>query len=164
MKMAKEGCGIVAVNNLIYVCGGVCKDIIFNTFEMYDIKNNTWTDLASMNRKRSNFKVIKKYFFNLSFIYYTIFLYFLQIVYYKKYIYAFGGEKLSDKERQSIERYNLKTDVWEILNFHINCTSATPGIIAGNLIYIGTKNILRLLVKYEFHIKYLNLRRRNFAR
>lgn len=77
MKMAKEGCGIVAVNNLIYVCGGVCKDIIFNTFEMYDIKNNTWTDLASMNRKRSNFKVIKKYFFNLSFIYYTIFLYFL---------------------------------------------------------------------------------------
>ena len=44
MKIARSDFGCCRVGNLMYVVGGYGGDVATNSFEIYNMDNNTWTD------------------------------------------------------------------------------------------------------------------------
>ncbi len=99
--------GAVFHNEKIYIAGGhqgpehtYPEESFLRQVEVYDLKTKTWQSLAPMNTPKHGF----------------------QMVAYKEYLYVFGGFAYSAnhlpawKSLDTIERYNIRTNTWEVLD------------------------------------------------
>lgn len=60
MNFIRKNHGIIHIKDFIYVCGGVDQNNnILNNCEKYDIKNNNWYNIKSMNEKLYKINLIK---------------------------------------------------------------------------------------------------------
>jgi N-acetylneuraminic acid mutarotase len=105
-KPERSSFGAITYGDKVYIIGGhqgpehtYPKESFLDRMDVYDMKTKTWTQKASMNIPKHGFEIIA----------------------YNGYIYVFGGFAFSAthnpgwKSLDSIERYNIATDKWEIL-------------------------------------------------
>ncbi len=105
-KPERSSFGAVTYNDTIYIAGGhqgpehtYPKESFLNLLQAYTIKSKTWVTLKPMNEAKHGF----------------------QIAAYNNFIYVFGGFTFSAvhkpkwKSVNTIERYDIKTNQWQIL-------------------------------------------------
>ena len=97
MVMRRSGHAIIYLNGYIYAIGGYSDGTEFtNKCERYDIRQNSWGEIASLNLKANNPGCC---------------------TYNNQFIYKFGG-KISDIDlNNNIEKYDTLLDRWTIIDF-----------------------------------------------
>ncbi|MDR2203205.1 MAG: hypothetical protein LBE76_02680 [Nitrososphaerota archaeon] len=89
MNQARNGLGVVTVDNKIYVIGGQADDGFVGTNERYDPKTDKWVTLKPMPTPRVNFAIAA----------------------FQGKIYCIGGES-RDGVCSGVEVYDVATDSW----------------------------------------------------
>jgi len=97
MKLGRSGHALTYLDGYLYVIGGFSEDHEFTSrCERYNIRKDTWQEIASMNLPANNPCVC---------------------VFNDRYIYKFGGKINDDQLSNTIERYNPLLDRWIVINF-----------------------------------------------
>ena len=85
----------IRINNLIYVCGGMDSNSNhLNLCEKYSLQYEKWIKCSPLNEERSHLSLC-----NMN----------------NKYLYAIGGENKKNGFLDSIEKYTVVGDVWEVI-------------------------------------------------
>lgn len=111
---------------------------------MYDIKTNQWENIKSMNLKRK---------------------YASSTVTKSGHLWVFGGSIAEENMQESIERYDPKTNIWEIMVIKVphfmnsqiifKPTSRTILLVGGNIMD-STGMIKEIFYEYRFYLIYLS--------
>ena len=120
MKIGRICHGIILINDILYICGGVDQNLnTLNSCEKYIIKENKWENIASMKEPLSKINLV-------------------QID--DKTFASFGGIKKDNIFNYNIHYYRIDTDNWFILENFI----LPKGILFPGLCKINEKFILIL--------------------
>ena len=120
MKIGRIRHGIILINDILYICGGVDQNLnTLNSCEKYIIKENKWENIASMKEPLSKINLV-------------------QID--DKTFASFGGIKKDNIFNYNIHYYRIDTDTWFILENFI----LPKGILFPGLCKINEKFILIL--------------------
>ena len=120
MKIGRICHGIILINDILYICGGVDQNLnTLNSCEKYIIKENKWENIASMKEPLSKINLV-------------------QID--DKTFASFGGIKNDNIFNYNIHYYRIDTDNWFILENFI----LPKGILFPGLCKINEKFILIL--------------------
>ena len=120
MKIGRIRHGIILINDILYICGGVDQNLnTLNSCEKYIIKENKWENIASMKEPLSKINLV-------------------QID--DKTFASFGGIKKDNIFNYNIHYYRIDTDNWFILENFI----LPKGILFPGLCKINEKFILIL--------------------
>lgn len=119
--------GTLNHNGKIYMCGGHAgaehtypKESFTNDFNVYNKKTNSWKTLAPRLHKAHGF----------------------QLAAYGRYIYAFGGFTFAEentpqwKSLDVIERYDIRTNTWEIIGQLSHPRSSYVAITIDSRVYL----------------------------
>lgn len=105
---------VVALNNKLYVLGGLCDMRATDSVECFDITNKTSTQVSSMQTCRSG----------------------LCAVAFDYYIVAIGGLDENYQCLKAVEIYNTKTDHWSFLKPMNRCRSGASACYANAKLYV----------------------------
>lgn len=110
---------MVASGSTVFIIGGIQEDK--TTSSCLKFEDDRWIELASMCVKRHSMTCASL----------------------DDYIYAFGGQRSKDRYLDSIERYNIKENKWEMLEAKLPkaCASQTAIVIGeDSVVLIGGEN------------------------
>ena len=116
MKHKREEHGLTfGPDNKLYAIGGFNGKQSLNTAERYDIKTNTWEEIASLNSSRRS----------------------LSTVALDDGIYAIGGYD-GEKYLNTVEKYNIQKNEWTFVQSlnQPRCTMACVSSLNYNSIYV----------------------------
>jgi hypothetical protein len=89
----------IKVNNFIYVCGGIdLNNNPMSQCEKYSFQLEEWSRISNMVKEKSHISLCS---IN------------------NKYIFSFGGENKINGILDTIERYTILNDTWDILNINL---------------------------------------------
>lgn len=125
---ARSSFGTVSHEGKLYMAGGhqgaehtYPPESFSDTFIVYDIQKNSWSELAPRPRKAHGF----------------------QIAAYKNYIYAFGGFAYSPEHKpkwrslDEIDRYDIKKNQWETVGKLNSRRSSNVAVTIGDKVYLA---------------------------
>ena len=152
MKLGRIHHGIILVNNILYVCGGVDQNLnITDTCEQYLTKENRWINISSMKEKLSKINLVQIDDGTFA---------------------VFGGLKNNNIPNYNIHYYRIDTNTWFTLdNVNMPYGISFPGLCKIDsryiIIYGGIKEngeesnvVLKLDMSkgcFENYDKYLNI-------
>ncbi len=85
------------MNENIYAIGGLTEDQdITSSCEKYDIKEDKWITISSLNKKANNACVC---------------------AYKNKFLFKFGGKTDDNILNQLIEKYVPEIDIWQVIEY-----------------------------------------------
>jgi len=58
MLTSRQACGVGCIGNYIYIVGGITEQELLNSCERYDIINDTWEEITSMDEGAFSLSVI----------------------------------------------------------------------------------------------------------
>lgn len=95
----RKGFGICYFNGFLYVAGGYVDNEVSDQSEIYDVKSDVWVKIDKLNEACIDLSLC---LFN------------------EKFIFKFGGQLINLTLSQLVEKYDLKTCRWSVINYTID--------------------------------------------